>query len=153
MKDLREIESSLERLQLDFNKQLEALGSDSKEFHNSLIELSSKYPDHKELLQFIVFINDKIETKQSIFSDIIVESFNELVRTKKLLVKKMIADNNIPQLGPVIKEPFYAKWKITNIKDVKLILVSVAIIFITAGVVFTPETFISVLTAMSKVLG
>jgi uncharacterized coiled-coil DUF342 family protein len=58
MHKLTEIENSLIKLHDDFNKQIQALGNNPQEFHKVLIELSTKYPDHKELLQFIVFIND-----------------------------------------------------------------------------------------------
>lgn len=139
MKDLKEIESSLDQLYSDFNHQLEALGSDSKEFHKSLIELSSKYPDHKELLQFIVFINDKIETKQSMFSDIVVDSFNELVRTKKFLVRKMIEQQKIHDAINAPKKPWWKSFKFDYLKEIKGILFLIVVMVIISLVVFLPN--------------
>lgn len=120
MRDLHEIESSLDKLHSDFNKQLGELGNDSKDFHSSLIELTAKYPEHKELLQFIVLINDRIETKNSIFSDIVVDSFNDLIETKKLLIKKLIEDKK--------NKSWYSNFIPQNFKDLKIFVWGIVII-------------------------
>ena len=91
MQDLENIESSLINLQKDLNNQLSAMSNDSGEFHNILIELISKYPNHKDIIQFTVGINDRIETNQSIFSDIVISTINEMIEVKHEMLRKMIA--------------------------------------------------------------
>lgn len=152
MKELIKIDKSLELLYKDFNSQLEVLGSDTKEFHNALIDLSAKYPDHKELLQFIVFINDKLETNQTLFTEIVVDSFNELIKSKKVLVQQLIEDKENEKINTGFG--FWAKIKTSSgiMKNIKIILTSLAIILIAAGVLISPEMFIEVLKSIVKIL-
>ena len=155
MKDLKKIEASLELLHSDFNKQLAALSRDSKEFHTALIELSFKYPDHKELLQFIVFINDKLETNHTIFSDIVTESFNELVRVKKEMVTKIIEDKEVVVVESTKpKKAFLARvlGHANIFKDIKLGLISLAVILLAIAVLVAPGMFLEVLKALAKLL-
>jgi len=150
---LEEIKNSLEKLQKDFNSQLIALGSDREDFHNSLIDLTSKYPEHKELIQFIVYVNDKLETKQSMFTDMVSDSFNEIVALKKNLLYKMIDDNT----GNSNKATTQGFWggimsKIKTFKDIKIILVTIAIITATIGVILAPDTFLEVIRNLVKII-
>jgi len=150
MKELKKIDESLERLHSDFNKQLEILGSDTKEFHNALIDLSAKYPDHKELLQFIVFINDKLETNQSMFAEIVVDSFNEMIKTKKQLVQKLLEERENSNNNLTLWE----KVKITTgtMKNIKMILTALAVILLAAGVIIAPDMFIEIIKQLTKLL-
>lgn len=150
MKELKQLETSLEDLHKDFNRQLEALGDDSKEFHKALIELTSKYPDHKELIQFIVFVNDKLETNQTLFKDIVVESFNELVGIKKTFVLGLMDKEYIPDkpgfISSVIKS-------MSQLKDMKTLVFGVAIILFVIGVLVAPDVLLSGMKAMTTILG
>ena len=153
MKELKQLETSLEELHKDFNRQLEALGDDSKEFHKALIELTSKYPDHKELIQFIVFVNDKLETNQTLFKDIVVESFNELVGIKKTFVLGLIDKEYLPNtpdkpgfISSVIKS-------MSQLKDMKTLVFGVAIILFVIGVLVAPDVLLSGMKAMTTILG
>jgi len=150
MKELKKIDESLERLHSDFNRQLEILGSDTKEFHNALIDLSAKYPDHKELLQFIVFINDKLETNQSMFAEIVVDSFNEMIKTKKQLVQKLLEERENSNNNLTLWE----KVKITTgtMKNIKMILTALAVILLAAGVIIAPDMFIEIIKQLTKLL-
>ncbi|MCK5537866.1 MAG: hypothetical protein KAI79_13655 [Bacteroidales bacterium] len=149
MEELKNIETSLTELHKDFNKQLEALGNDSTEFHNALIDLSSKYPDHKELIQFIVFINDKIETNQTLFQDVVVESFNELIKVKKTLVNKMIQEKEVKINTEMLSDKIL-KYLVT-MKDMKLVMISIAIIFLTIGVILIPDVFVGILNKLASI--
>jgi len=149
MENLKDIEKSLHELKHDFNNQLEIIGSSTQDFHNSLILLTSKYPEHQELIQFIVFINDKLETNQSMFSDIIVDSFNQLIDQKEKIVKEMIkskttqANTNQNSFSAVLN-------KAKNLKDVKVLMMYAAIITLAAAAIFAPDAFIKVITAVGK---
>ena len=143
MEDLEKIENSLIRLQKELNAQLSVVSTDSKEFHSSLIELIAKYPNHKDVIQFTVGINDRIETSQSIFSDIIVDAINEMIEVKHEMIRKMIA------LHKPTKEGFFVrtKNKMTT-KDfmtkVFYIVTALAVIALVSGAIFAPESTISV---------
>jgi len=143
METLENLDRSLQKLQEDFNRQLEILNNDPKEFHNALIDLSAKYPDHKELLQFIVFINDKLETNQSLFSEIITESFQESIKLKRELVKE------IQETKCNIKPK--PKLKIPDIKDIKIILMSLAIIVVLLGAYFDMNLVITVIKSIGGI--
>lgn len=152
MKELKKIETSLEALHKDFNLQLEAMGSDKNEFHTALIKMAKKYPDHEELIHFITFINDKLETNQQIFSGIVVESFNDLVNTKRTLVQKLI-DEKEKQEKKEIEGGFWKRtFKMaTNIKEIKVIMMYLTILIAFGGAAFAPEASLEILKAMAKV--
>jgi len=152
---LIQIKDSLERLEKDFNVQIEALGRDSEDFHKSLIDLVSRYPEHKELIQFIVFVNDKLETKQSMFSDVISDSFNEIVAIKKQLLYNMIedTDNVDKNIGEEVPKGFWSgiMSKVKTFKDIKIILITIAIIAVVIGVILAPNEFIAVVKGLAKI--
>jgi hypothetical protein len=128
MKNLECMEKSIDKLIEEFNKQVVSM-DDNKEFHNTIINLSSKYPEHKELLEFIVMVNDKIETRQSIFSDMIIDSFNELMRIKKDVLMKMIEKERLEN-----EKKLFSKIKKIDISDYKSILFLIAIIVLGASI-------------------
>jgi len=153
VKDFKRMEISLEQLHKDFNTQLEALGTNTKEFHNTIIDLSAKYPDHKELLQFMVFINDKLETNQTIFAEIVIDSFNESIRNKLTLVQKLIEEKEI-KTDTFDNMTIWEKVKSTGyiMKNVKMILTALAVITLAAGAVLAPDMFIEIIKELSKLL-
>ena len=152
MKDIQRIEKSLEKLEQDFNSQLSALGNDTNDFHNALIELTAKYPEHKDLLQFIVHINDKLELNHNIFSEVITDTFMEMLKLKKQLIVKLIEDKSEKpepkSKGFLKKIVASANW----FKDAKIMFASIAVIAITAGVIISPDTFLLILKAIAKIL-
>jgi len=154
MKELIKIDQSLQKLQNDFNSQLEVLGSDTKEFHNALIELSSKYPDHKELLQFIVFINDKLEINQNLFGEIVSDSFNEMIRLKKELICDIMAKHEPLKDTQKDEGTLWSKTKgfIGSFKNAKIILTAMAVIALAAAVIIAPAMFLKIITALAKLL-
>jgi len=155
MKELLKIDKSLEKLQIDFNSQIEALGNDTKEFHNAIIELSSKYPDHKELLQFIVFINDKLEINQNLFSEVVSDSFNELIKVKKQLVQKLIEEKECEDLKQMVEPDgvwAHTKSVLGTFKNAKIILTAIAVIALAAGALLAPDMFIAIIKELAKLL-
>ena len=157
LKNLMKIEASLEKLQNDFNSQLSVLQSDTKEFHNSIIDLSAKYPEHKELLQFIVFINDKLETNQKLFEEIITDSFNCLIENKRSLIAEVILnkEENCLKVGDCKKDRgFFGKVKdyTIGLKDAKLLTTSLAVIAVVAGALIAPDILMNVIGAIAGLL-
>jgi hypothetical protein len=154
MKELKKIESSLEKLHKDFNSQLQALSTDSKEFHNSIIDISTKYPEYKELLQFMVFINDKLETNQNMFSEVVIDSFNELVKVKKDLVQEIITGKEV--IGKYSEDgtpkSFWSNFlsKFKTFKDIKIALTTISISLIALSALFVPDKLLEILAALIK---
>jgi hypothetical protein len=139
MKDLEMMENELCKLIDDFNKQVGSM-DDYNDFHNRLIKLSTEHPQHKELLEFIVMINDKLETKHSIFSDLITDSFVELMGIKKQVIKKMIEKEE--------KKTLWNRLTSVSLKDYKFILLIIAIIVIGTGLIIYPK---AALVLISKI--
>ena len=157
MEELKKIEASLIKLQEEFNIQISAMTNDSKIFHNSIIELSAKYPNHKELLQFIVQINDKLETNQSIFSDIVIDSFNDMINVKHVMLKKMILTQEKMAKENLKNSPFIDKIKkIEFSKNMKFITISTIIMlslgFLTIGIIVAPEHTILIIESIKSLI-
>ena len=156
IQDLEKIEISLIKLKRDFNIQLSALSSDSKEFHNSIIELSYKYPNHKELLQFIVHVNDKLEAHQSLFSDIVADTFNDMLEVKADMVGKMIQIQKKAIKDKEKSDSFFKRVK-SNIINAHLktiigyIVAAVIVIALVIGAITNPKGTVEVFDSVGSV--
>lgn len=93
--DLREIADALEKLSRDIDVQLAASSSDANQFHENLINLLADFPNDKELIQFVVYINDRLETNQTISKDIFMDSLKGIIKQKLILVKRLIKEQEI----------------------------------------------------------
>ena len=87
-----DFEEELETIIKDLDKQLSVLNTDNNTFHKAIIEIIAKNPKSKELVQFIVEINDRMETKNGVLKEIISESLNELVKKKIKIFKEIIKE-------------------------------------------------------------
>ena len=147
---LNEIDKSLEKLKTDFNAQLTAISDDKHSFHNNMIDLTAKYPEHKELIQFTVLVNDKLETKQENYSELVSSSFNELILVKKNLIKAIQAKktNDLNKKG--IWKGLLEGSKMFG--DLKIILMSIAAILFTILIYIKPEILVGVLKALATLV-
>jgi len=87
--NFEDFDEALTTILENFDVQMEQLGITDNTFHNSLIDIMSKYPDSKELIQFIVAINDKLETKNELVKDVLSETLREIIITKQHSMKKI----------------------------------------------------------------
>lgn len=87
-----DFEEDLTNIIIDLDRQLEILNTDENTFHNSIIEIIGNNPNSKELVQFIVSINDKIETKNDILKDVLSDSLKTLI-LKKIEIFKQINES------------------------------------------------------------
>ena len=147
---LTEIDTSLEKLKDDFNKQMAAISDEKNRFHNTIIDLTAKYPEHKDLIQFTVLVNDNLETRQEHYSDLITTSFNESILAKKKLIKA-IQPKNYNKKKPL------GFWKnlITDSKmfgDLKLVLMSTAVILFIILIFLKPGIVVTVLKSIASLL-
>ncbi len=141
LKQLHKIESSLEKLHKEFNEQVSIIDKDTKDFHNAIIKLSAKYPDHTELLQFIVFVNDKLETNHDLFRTVVVDSFNDLVKQKQELVQVIIENRDKTNVTPETKPGFFTNIfsKVKSFKDIKIVFISGAVMTLSLAAMLAPE--------------
>ena len=109
--------------------------------HNQIIGLGVKHPDLQELIEFIVFINDRLTTRGSQAEDIVSYSFTALIKLNKELIDanvKMAADIKLLHN----KKGFWSNVlsKITNINDVKTIMGLAFVVVLVVSKMFYPES-------------
>lgn len=92
-KEIDELITRLEKLKSDFNNQLTLIDNDINEFHKVLLDLVSKYPEHKDIVEFIIFVNDKIKLEQIVMKEVILDTFNELIQIKTETLKIFNQEN------------------------------------------------------------
>lgn len=121
--ELTTIHTELTKIQKDLEQQISALDSDSKAYHSQIISISSQYPEQKELLEFIVFVNDRLETRHTQFEDIINEALGDIVSHKKHIINlnKKIA-NNVDTINTKKNVIALLLSKVKTISDVKTLL-------------------------------
>jgi len=148
MQKLSEVDSSLVKLRDDFNNQLASIEDDTHSFHTAMIELSAKNPENKELIQFIVFVNDKLETKHKTHSEVMIEAFNELIIVKRRLVCTLQEAKDKETQG-FLKKIFNS----TKIfADIKMTVIGIAAIVIAIVVMISPDIVLSVIKALATLI-
>ena len=104
---LNEIEKIENRLIDNINNM-----DNNNELNDKLIELISKYPEQKELVKFIVFINDNLTNSQIKARDIVIDSLSSILEQKRNLLKIM------EELH--IKKPSKSTKKLLNFKELPM---------------------------------
>lgn len=93
MERYKELEQRLTKMQNHLDEQINALNnSTSSDFHRNLIELMNTYPELKEFIQFVVSINDKLETRNEVFKELIYNSLREIINIKQQAVMELIKE-------------------------------------------------------------
>jgi len=155
---LLEIETSLSKLKSDFNMQLSAMEKDVDGFHKAMIDLTAKYPEHKELVQFIVLVNDKLETKQENYAELVSDSFTELINVKMNLVKAIKRKNSMdtkPEVSDSKEKVGFFKRIYLNTKfigDLKITLLSIAAILIAILIFISPDILMTVMKMIAEMV-
>ena len=148
MQNLKEVEDSLVQLRIDFNKQLSAIEDDTQSFHTAMIELSARNPENTELVQFIVFVNDKLETKHTTHSEVMIDAFNELIDVKRSLIHALKEVKEKEEQG-FLKKIFNS----TKIfADIKMTVIGFAAIAIAIVVVISPDMVLAVIKALAALI-
>jgi len=152
IRELESLDQNLTSLKGNFNNQMNAIEGDLKEFHKHLIALSAKYPEQKELLEFIVFINDRIETNQTNFKEVLSESINELIVIKKQIVKENVKSRK-NYLEDRDKKGFFGKFMnvINILKDMKWIITAIVLLVVVTGFIFVPDTMVKAFTYLIEI--
>lgn len=148
MQKLIEVAASLVKLEADFNNQLSAIEDDTQTFHAAMIELTANNPENKELVQFIVFVNDKLETKHQTHSEVMIEAFNEMISVKKRLIYVLREFKDKDEQG------FFQKIFTTTklFTDVKITVIGIAAIAIAMGIMISPDVVLDVVKALATLI-
>ena len=147
MKELEDLGHKLDYLELSFAKQLQAIEDDVNEFHKNLLHLATTYPESKDLLEFIVFINDRLNTKQTNFEDILKEIISDLIKFKKELIKHGITINDKVEFMSRRKwyMKLFDKFQQLNLKTSLLVVGSITFIGLAA---FYPKEALEVVETL-----
>ena len=174
-KEIEQLYDNLDLLKKDFNVQLNGIENDLKEFHKILINLTKKYPEHAELLEFIVFINDKLETNQTQYKQVISEVITKMIDYKKIIlagytavdsqILNILTDLEIVNLQIVKKENIRSHtddkslgskekgWlvslqNINYLKEIKWTIVSVLCILVVLSTLIAPKEVKSIIDSI-----
>jgi len=138
--ELRELEESSRYLKKDFNNQMNAMEDDMQDFHKQIIKLSTKYPEQKEILEFIVFINDRIETNQTNYKGVINDTLNNIIDIKHQIIKQHLKARMIDkdyESNRTIWGKIYSF--INTLKDIKWVLTISFFTLVFIGYYINPE--------------
>ena len=144
VKDLKEIYESLEEMSRELDAELSAVSTESDKFHEQLIDLISKYPESKEIIQFIVSINDKLVTHHTLSRDILYDATKGIISQKQYLIKQLIKDyedkeNKTSMMDKI--NNFIEKNKFTLILIGGTILVVIVVVLL----IFMPKEIIEII--------
>ena len=146
--ELDKLDLRLKEVLKDFQAQLASLGTKSSDFHVSLVEIISKNPEQKEMINFIVHVNDKLETNQNIYSDIVNETIKQNLSIQRDITK--VVKN-------IIKQPTSKKHKdiesfanMLYLYKYRIIAVYILSLLVLVGVIISPDTMESVMNFILK---
>lgn len=134
------LKEEYEKLKQEFNLQLQELNKtkDIQKFHDFLTEIIAKYPDQKDLIKFITFINDELSRNYQLYDEVIIDTINEMLEKQKLLSENLFEHSseikNILQSKADNKTTKTSKiksfFKNLSVKDLKFIIGGVILILI-----------------------
>jgi hypothetical protein len=161
LNSLNDLDNSIKELKKDFVEQLKGLENDTNNFHKHLIDLISKYPESKEILEFVVLVNDKLETKLDNYFEIVnytimdslkiksnIISFLKSVELEELnkinnLETSFIDKVNEKKIDNNQNTSFFAKIKRIDIHaivtDIKSIIIGLLLLFIVILFIINPK--------------
>lgn len=144
--DLKEIEKEFEDLLKTLDNQLSDSSNNGKsKFHMNLIDIMEKHPNSKELIQFMVGINDSLGTQQETFEDNIILSVKNIINIKMKLIKLIISD-----LEPTFKERVISSVKKSPIKYTVFGLLGILLLL---ALFFIPAKLMALLGMIVKIKG
>lgn len=151
MEDLKEIEKNLQKLEAALDRQFEAASttSDLDKFHKNLIEILAQSPQEKEIIEFVVFINDRLETKHTITTEIMLETIKDVIKLKRQMVKKIIGlCDNTKKISLFERFLYFVS---DNKVLLMIILISLGVVVFGLVVFLMPEQLIEILKEINKI--
>lgn len=151
MEDLKEIEKNLQKLEAALDRQFEAASttSDLDKFHKNLIEILVQSPQEKEIIEFVVFINDRLETKHTITTEIMLETIKDVIKLKRQMVKKIIGLYDNTKKISLFER--FLDFVSDNKVLLMIILISLGVVVFGLVVFLMPEQLIEILKEINKI--
>ena len=142
MERLRNIKADLKKIKDDLNFQLQELqkSKDITKFHNFIADIVSKYPDQKELIQFMVFINDEITRNTQLHNELITDTVDGIINKNTELISHLedIYNKKVQKVPKTFKEKFADIFKHITFKDIKFIAITIIIILVLIIILHNP---------------
>ena len=92
-KEYQDLLDTLNEIQENLSQHVDDLESQRVNFNNRLLELMSNYPQLKDIIQFILEVNDNLDNKQKQYINQNYEAITKLISLKKKLIKQLEADH------------------------------------------------------------
>jgi hypothetical protein len=135
MEDLKnlDLEKMNKELVEKFNHLLDKSETE-KELHKELIKISAKYPELKEIVKFIIFINDIQNTHNKKLSEAVFDELSNLLSSKKIIIEAF-ENHEKKYHNNLIKKSIQS----FSLKDLKIISISVLGIIVLTTILFFPD--------------
>ena len=92
-KEYQDLLDRLNEIQENLSQHVDDLESQRVNFNNRLLELMSNYPQLKDIIQFILEVNDNLDNKQKQYFNQNYEAITKLISLKKKLIKQLETDH------------------------------------------------------------
>lgn len=92
-KEYQDLSDTLNEIQENLSQHVDDLESQRVNFNNRLLELMSNYPQLKDIIQFILEVNDNLDNKQKQYFNQNYEAITKLISLKKKLIKQLETDH------------------------------------------------------------
>lgn len=92
-KEYQDLLDTLNEIQENLSQHVDDLESQRVNFNNRLLELMSNYPQLKDIIQFILEVNDNLDNKQKQYFNQNYEAITKLISLKKKLIKQLETDH------------------------------------------------------------
>nr|DAU90682.1 MAG TPA: hypothetical protein [Caudoviricetes sp.] len=92
-KEYQDLLDTLNEIQENLSQHVDDLESQRVNFNNRLLELMSNYPQLKDIIQFILEVNDNLDNKQKQYFNQNYEAITKLITLKKKLIKQLETDH------------------------------------------------------------
>jgi len=136
-----EVTKNLDSISKDLSLQLNALDEDMNSLHKHIIQLGVKYPEQQELIEFIVFINDRLGTRHSQVEDIMSQTISDLISCEKQMV--VINEKLMTKIDSISsKKGFWSTVgsKISSVNDIKVLFGLGFVVSLVIARIFFPES-------------
>lgn len=92
-KEYQDLLDRLNEIQENLSQHVDDLELQRVNFNNRLLELMSNYPQLKDIIQFILEVNDNLDNKQKQYFNQNYEAITKLISLKKKLIKQLETDH------------------------------------------------------------
>jgi hypothetical protein len=154
--DLDDLDDAMDKIQKDFDSQMAVISNNSNDFHKQIIALSARHPEQQDIIEFMVFMNDKQETNHTQFRESMTSMFVEFIKNKRTLIISLKRQHEKAK-DKVIKEDYKPKeltgfsWlfsKMKSMADVKIILWGGIILVGSLSFLFFPTETLEIIKAI-----